>query len=137
MAESIEVEGLKEFQRAVRRSTDSELPKRLGQANKRVGELVISRLTPRPDPNVVGAGAGSTVRPSASKRDVLLRVGGKHRAKPPLSLWGKRRLSPIGKRLGPRPYIKQTAERHYDEIAEAYLDGIVAAMNGAFADTSK
>ena len=44
----IKVEGLREFQREVRRAADRDLPKRLGQANKEIGALVISRLSPAP-----------------------------------------------------------------------------------------
>lgn len=132
----IEVEGLKEFQRAVRAAKDKELNKRLGQANKKVGQLVIDRLSPRPDPAAIGAGRGATVRPSASKREVLLRVGGSHRAKPPLSVWGKRRVLRVGASAPPRPFIQGTAETHWDEIADAWLDATIEAFAPAFAESS-
>lgn len=132
---TIEVEGLREFQRVVRRAVDRDLPKRLGQANKRVGELIISRLNP--DPAAVGAGKGATVRPSASRREVLLRVGGAHRPKPPLSVWGVRQVLRVGQRAPQRPYIKGTAEAHMDQIAAAYLTGIAQAMDPAFAETER
>lgn len=139
MAErAIEVQGLKEFQRAARRAVDSELPKRLGQAHKRIGELVISRLEPKPDPAAVGAGRGSAVRASASKRDVVLRVGGGHRASgihTKMQPWGVLRVRPIGQPTPPRSYIRGTIDRNYSEIADAYLKAISAAMSGAFAET--
>lgn len=135
-AAAIEIEGLKEFQRAARRSTDLELPKRLGQAHKQIGQLVIERLQPRPTPAAVGAGAGSSVRPSATKREVLLRVGGGHRAgKTPFMQWGRRRVARVGVDTPSRPYIKETADRHRDEIGTAYLEAISRAMDSAFADT--
>lgn len=133
----IEVEGLKEFQQAVRQIRSRDLDKRLGEANKRVGQLVIDRLTPAPDPVAIGAGRGATVRPSASKRDVLLRVGGSHRAagehtkKQP---WGVKRVARPGTRTPERPFIQRTAEQHVDEIGELYLTGIVEAFSPAFAE---
>lgn len=136
---AIEVEGLRELNAAIRRSVDSELPKRMGQANKQIGELVIARLRPSPDPAAVGLGRGSDVRASASKREVMLRVGGAHRAAGPLYTkmqpWGIRRLVRPGRATPPRPYIRGTAETHRDEIVDAYLRAITAAMGGAFADT--
>ena len=134
-AGAIQIEGLKEFQRAARKAVDRDLPKRLGQAHKHIGELVISRLTPSPVPAAVGAGAGSTVRPSASKRDVLLRVGGAHRPKPPLSVWGRKRIVAPGRGAPPRPFIKGTVDRNRDAIGDEYLKAISAAMSGAFAKT--
>lgn len=131
----IEVDGLKEFQRAVRKSTDTELPKRLGQANKSIGQLVISKLEPKPDPAAVGKGAGSTIRPSASKRDVLLRVGGTHRAgRTPQMRWGKFPGRNARDPAPDRPHIRGTVERHRKEIEKAYLDATQDAMSGAFAD---
>jgi len=132
---AIEVEGLKQFQMAARRSVDAELPKRLGQAHKKIGELVISRLKPRPDPAAVGIGAGATVRASASKRDVILRVGGAHRPRPPMSIWGKQRVTQPGRHAPERPYIRGTIDRHEREIGDAYLKAISKAMSGAFAET--
>ena len=140
---SIEVVGLKEFQRQVRRSTDKGLPKRLGQANKEIGQLVIDRLQPAPDPAAVGRGAGAAVRPSASKREVLLRVGGKHRAgydsegRPlsPRMQWGKRTGRRPGQPAPKRPYIRETVERHRKEIGRKWIKAVAAAMKPAFHDT--
>lgn len=133
----IEVEGLKEFQRAVRAAKDKNLDKRLGQANKRIGQMVVDRLTPNPDPRAIGAGRGATVRPSASKREVILRVGGAHRAsgrhtaKQP---WGATRVVRPGTNAPARPNIQGTAERHYDEIANAWMDATIEAFAPAFAE---
>ena len=135
----IEVEGLREFNRAVRRSTDSTLPKRIGQANKRTGQLVIDRLAPAPDPVAVGVGRGASVRASASKREVLLRVGGGHRsagahtAMPP---WGARRVVRVGTPDPPRAHIQGTAERHVDEISKEYLNAMIDAFRPAFAEAT-
>ena len=139
----IEVEGLKEFQRAARRAADQELGKRLGQANKQIGQLVIDRLVPRPDPAAVGTGAGAAVRPSASKREVLLRVGGKHReraslphpttsrARYALAAWGRRSGGWFVRRPK-RPYIRETVERNRPEIEQAWLKAVSTAMKPAF-----
>lgn len=127
---------LKQFQRTVRRSTDTNLPKRIGLANKSIGRLVIDRLQPKPDPAAIGEGAGASVRPSASKREVLLRVGGAHRAgRTPEMRWGKRAGRPIRQQAPPRPYIRQTVEDNRDEIEQAWLQAISRAMDPAFNDT--
>lgn len=132
----IKVEGLREFQMAARRSTDSGLPKRLGDAHKQIGELVITKLSPRPTPPAVGTGAGASVRPSASKREVLLRVGGGHRAgHSPEMQWGRRPARTPGQSAPKRPYIRETIDRHESEIGDAYLEAISQAMRPAFAET--
>ena len=144
----VDTADLRAFRRAVRQSTDRELPKRLGQANKSVGQLVIDRLQPRPDPASIGAGAGAAVRASASRREVVLRVGGKHRerdslpkpnkskARYALATWGRRAAMVPGPRPK-RPNIRGTVERHRSEIEEAWIDATLAAMDGAFAATEK
>lgn len=130
----IELDGLKPLMRAVRQSTDKDLKKRMGQSNKEIGKLVISKLEPRPIPQAVGRGAGATVRPSATAREVLLRVGGKHRTRAPLQQWGRTHVSSFGG-APPRPHILGTAEKHRKEIESKYLDGIATAMKPAFHKT--
>lgn len=136
----IQVEGMKEFQRAISAAKDRDLNKRLGQANKQIGQLIVERLQPAPDPAAVGAGKGAAVRPSATRREVLLRVGGSHRAagahtrKQP---WGARRVVPPGTPTPDRPFIQGTAERHFDQIADAWLDATIAAFGPAFAEARK
>lgn len=130
----LEVEGLREFNRAVRKSTDRGLKKRIGQSNKEIGRLIISKLKPRPVPQAVGSGAGAAVRPSATAREVVLRVGGKHRTHPPFQQWGRTHVSSAGG-APPRPFILGTAQDHRKEIEEAYLDGIATAMRPAFHKT--
>jgi hypothetical protein len=137
----IEVEGLKEFNRAVRAAKDRELDKRIGQANKAIGQLVIDRLFPNPDPRAIGAGRGANPRPSASKREVLLRVGGTHRSRNGASPeqtrmqpWGIKRVVPIGAPVPERPFIQGTAEQHMDEIGQAWLTAMTEALAPAFAE---
>ena len=132
----IKVDGLKPLQAKIRKSTDRDLPKRLGQANKQIGQLVIDKLRPRPQPDAVGQGAGASVRASASKRDVLLRVGGAHRRDhSPQMQWGKRPARTPGRRAPKRPYIRGTVDDHRTEIYNAWLKAISDAMDPAFHKT--
>lgn len=132
---AIELVGIKEFNRAVRRSTDQDLPKRIGQANKSIGQLVISKL-PQAGPQAVGTGAGATVRPSATKREVLLRVGGAARAtrasargtKLRVQQWGRTQVGPFVS--GERPHIIGTVNKNRREIENAYFKAIEEALTG-------
>ncbi len=125
----------KQLQSALRHAADEELPKAMGRANKSVGQFIIDRLTPPPVPEAVGTGRGSNVRASASRRDVMLRVGGSHRAaNVPLAPWGRRIGRLIRSSAPPRPHVLGTAEKHRDDIERAYLDAVRAAMSGAFHD---
>lgn len=133
MGYTVEVDGLDELRRAIRKSTDQDLPKRMGQAHREVGQYVIARLRPRPDPDAIGRGAGAKVRPSAAKREVVLRSGGKHRAgNTPQQPWGKRQPSPERRRSNARPFIVKTAEDHRDDIGRFYLQAIKQAVGPAF-----
>lgn len=132
---AIELEGIRDFNKAIRKSVDRDLPKRIGQANKSIGRLIITKL-PQAGPHAVGAGAGATVRPSATKREVLLRVGGKHRAtrasddgtKLRVQQWGKREVGPFA--AGQRPSIIGTVLEHRKKIQKAYFRAIEKAMAG-------
>lgn len=124
----IRVEGYREFQRAVSKAADKDLPKKIGQVHKDIGAFVISRLTPK----AVGKGAGARVRPSASRREVILRVGGGHRNENPRVLqWGKTQEWPRGNPPD-RAHIIGTARRHQAEIERMLLDGIEAALKPPF-----
>lgn len=131
----IEIRGMERLAREVRRSVDKDLPKRLGQANKEVGEFIISRLQPRPDPRAVGAGRGATVRPSAAKDRVLLRAGGAHRDAD-WEQWGARFVGSIGPKPA-RPYIIESAVAQQDVIEDKYMDAVLNAMKPAFHKVSK
>lgn len=127
MAGAIELEGFKEFRGAVKKANGGTLPKELGQAHKEVGKFVIDHLQPKPIPSAVGAGAGAAVRASASKREVLLRVGGAYR---PANFyqWGRKAVRP---QSSGRPYIVETARANEDEIINMMLKSVNQALKDA------
>lgn len=134
-APRIKVEGLQELNRTLRRAKDRNLVKAVGRANKQVGRLFIDRyLDPKPTPQAVGRGGGSSVRPSAAKRELKLRVGGKHRAdNQPVGQWGRRtvRGRDADGRFLPapsRPYIIESAFRRRDEISRLWLEQIATEL---------
>lgn len=131
----IKVEGLRQFNRAVSKSTDRDIPKQIGQVNKRIGAFVRDRLQPRPQPEAVGSGAGATVRPSATRREVILRVGGAHRASSSASVRNRKQWGKTPQRVSnppARPNIIGTAEDHADTIEKMLLDGYEAALKPPF-----
>lgn len=145
----IQIEGYREFQRAVGKAVDKDLPKRMGQVHKDVGRFIISNLEPAPDPRAVGEGYGAMPRASATRRDLLIIVGGAHRAdnEPPYIsnsrpgarpwayvTWGKRQIGKPGTFRPPRPHIIGTAIKHEGEIRQRLLDGVTKALAPAFHD---
>jgi hypothetical protein len=127
----IEVEGLKELQRDIKQR-EGKLPAALGQAHKRVGAFVIGKL-PEGNPNAVGAGSGADIRPSATKRDVIIRAGhaGREGKK---DQWGKIPVQPFE---SGRPYIVGAIEENEDAISEMFLDELMDALSPAFYSASK
>ncbi len=122
----IEVEGLKELQAAIKRA-QGKLPASIGEAHKEVGRFVIGKLPPG-NPNAVGSGSGATVRPSATKREVILRVGSGARTASK-NQWGKVPVQPF---VSGRPYIVGTIKDNQDAIEQMFLDQIVKALEPAF-----
>ncbi len=122
----IEVEGLKELQAAIKRA-QGKLPASIGEAHKEVGRFVIGKLPPG-NPNAVGAGSGATVRPSATKREVILRVGSGARTASK-NQWGKVPVQPF---VSGRPYIVGTIKDNQDAIEQMFLDQIIKALEPAF-----
>lgn len=131
MADTFEVRGLRELNRTLRRA---DIPKAVGQAHKTYGTVIARRVNAQADPRAVGRGAGSELRASAAKRELKLRVGGKHRANPSLprpnrsssrwayAPWGRTYVGRVGERRPRRPYIKDIARREFDP--QEYLDAI-------------
>lgn len=134
----IEVEGYRELQQAIRRTGKREVPKALGQLHKAIGTRVIARLSPPPRAEATGAGAGASVRPSATVRDVILRVGGAHRQAgnsvgPPKAQWGKRQVWPgFGLNPPPRPHIIQTALSDRETIEDMFLTEVTKVLQANF-----
>jgi hypothetical protein len=126
----IEIEGYKEFQRDLKRAT-GKMPKALGEAHKKTGALIISKLSPAPMPESVGEGFGAAVRPSATKRDLVILAGHGGRVRSPLDQWGKKVVQPF-KGAPPRPYIVQTALDHEGEIREYLMNELMDVLAGAF-----
>jgi len=122
----IQVEGLRELQAAIKRQ-QGQLPKAIGDAHKRIGQFIIGRIPPG-DPHAVGAGSGASVRPSATKREVLLRVG--HTAREERKQqWGKKIVQPFAPG---RPYILGVVDENEDEIEQMFLDEMTAILGPAF-----
>lgn len=128
MKAHIKVEGLREMQAALKKS-QGKLPDSIGQAHKRVGQFVIAKLPPA-DPHAVGAGSGASVRPSATKREVLLRVGHSKR-EAAKDQWGRKEVQPFAPG---RPYIVGTVERYEDEIVEEFRKQVLEAVGPAFCE---
>lgn len=127
----IEVEGLKEMQAAIKRA-QGKLPASIGEAHKEVGRFIIGKLPPG-DPHAVGAGASASVRPSATKRDVVLRVGhGKREAAK--NQWGKTPVQPF---VSGRPHIIKAVTDNQEAIEQKFLDETLKAVGPAFFSASK
>lgn len=110
------------FLSQLRRATDVELPGEIGKVHKEIGRMVISKLRPP----AVGAGAGASVRPSAAKREVLLRVGFGGRNRHALQ-WGRRQVWPGGSAPA-RPDILGTAQDNEAEMIRMFEKGINRAL---------
>lgn len=134
----IEVEGMKELQSAIRKQ-QGKLPASIGEAHKEIGRFIIGKI-PAGDPNAVGEGTGASVRPSATKREVMLLVGsGAAREKAATERnvpraypqWGRTEVQPF--RSG-RPHIVGVVEQYQDEIEQKFMDETVKALAPAFHD---
>jgi len=118
----IYIEGVRELNRLLRHVGGRELQKELGQTHKRIGQMVIRQLGGAQ--TGVGSGRGERIRPSAATREVLLLVGGGHRAPQPRKLqWGRVQRWPGGD-APRRPYLIEAARDIQDDIETAYLHGI-------------
>ena len=122
----IKVEGLKELQSAIK-SAQGKLPQSIGEAHREVGSFIIGKL-PEGNPQAVGAGSGASIRPSATKRDVVLRVGHGGRAASK-NQWGKVPVQPFE---SGRPHIIGTVRDNQDAIEEKFLTETMKALSPAF-----
>ena len=129
----IEVEGLKEFQSDLKRQM-GKLPAEIGQIHKEVGQFIIGKL-PEGDPHAVGMGSGATVRPSATKRDVVLRVGGAHRDPgKDYMQWGKQVVQPFE---SGRPFIVGAIQDNQEQIEEMFMKKYMEVLGVAFHSSSR
>lgn len=118
----VTIEGMDEVRSAFRNLGGPPLVKELGQVHKRIGQLVIDRAGGAV--TGVGEGQGSTIRPSADTRGVVLLVGGSFRVEiGKRRQWGIRQVWPAPR----RPYLIGAALAAESDIEEAYLDGVAAA----------
>jgi len=128
----IKVEGLKELQADIKQR-QGKLPTEIGQIHKEVGQFIIGKL-PEGDPHAVGMGSGATVRPSATKRDVVLRVGGAHREGKDYMQWGKAAVMPP---VSGRPYIVGAIEDNQEQIEEMFMKKYMDVLGPAFFKASR
>ena len=125
----VHIEGVRELSRLLRKMGDKDLPKQLGQVHKSIGEMVIARAGGAR--TGVGSGRGETIRPSASTREVLLRVGGSHRAQSPRRRqWGVTQRWPGGQ-APQRPHLIEKARQIEPQIEAEYLDGVETIIRRA------
>lgn len=130
-AAHIEVEGLKELQTAIKRQ-QGKLPAAIGEAHKEIGQFIIGKL-PEGDPHAVGMGSGATVRPSATKRDVVLRVGhGAREGHKPQ--WGSKEVQPFE---SGRPYIVGAIQDNQEQIEEMFMKKYMDVLGPAFFKASR
>lgn len=125
----LHIEGVRQLNRLLRRVGGRELQKELGQVHRSIGEMVIARAGGAR--TGVGSGRGETIRPSAATREVMLRVGGSHRASDPRRhQWGRVQKWPGGQ-APRRPYLIQKAMDIQPQIERAYLDGVEQVIRRA------
>lgn len=121
------IEGHRDLTRRLQQIGGKELKKEYGQVHKRIGERVIREAGGKQ--TTVGAGRGASMRPSASVRDIMIRVGGTHRESR-LDQWGVREVWPGG--MPPeRPHIIGAAEDIQGEIMDMYEEGVADVADKA------
>jgi len=121
MGERLVVGGIPELRKALQAAGGRPLEKELGKVHKRIGMMVIFRVGG--SISGVGLGKGAQIKPSATVREVVLFVGGAHRAgggpvKP--RQWGIRQIWPAPA----RPYIVGAAVELAPDIVRMYEQGI-------------
>jgi hypothetical protein len=135
MVAAIEVRGYRELNRVLRQASDKGLVKAIGRANKTVGQKLKVLVDNDSTPTSVGSGKGSSIRPSAAKGALTLRVGGAHRIDltgkknteglkvPRPQQWGKTVVEPF-KKAPKRPFIKDITLQRRDWISAQWLEAI-------------
>lgn len=123
----MEIEGAREVSRQLKQVGGKELRKEYGQVHKRIGERVIAQAGGKK--TGVGEGRGASMRPSASTREIQVRVGGPHRGSA-RAQWGVRQVWPSG--VPPeRPHLIGAAVDIQGEIMDMYQDGLAEVAQKA------
>lgn len=120
----IQVEGLDELRRELRRLGDAELPKQLRDVNRSASEALARRAAPRAP--VRTGRLQASVRGLGSQRDARVKAGGARVPYAAAVHWGTR--ARVGLR-GPhniprRPFIYEAAEQARDDILDDYVKAI-------------
>lgn len=126
---AIEVQGLREMQRAVRQAKDADLTKAMKKTNKEAADVVVGPGKSKA-PQVSGKLAAS-VKSSNSVRHASIKAGTAARvpyAGPIHWGWAKRNIAP-------NPFLDEAIKQHWKEIERVYEDGIRAV--GALLESKK
>lgn len=112
----LSIDGIEETSRAFKALGGKPLQRELGEVNKDIGRMIIDQAGGRR--TGVGAGRGATIRPSAASREVMLRVGGRHRDSRK-EQWGVEQKWPGGN-PPERPNLIAAAVSIEDRISDEY-----------------
>lgn len=118
MPAHIEIEGLRELQRGLRR-IDKELTNELKKANKDAGEAVVEAARPEA-PELTGKLKGS-LRAANKVREAEVRLGG---AKVPWA--GPIHFGWPARNIEPDPFVYRALDKRRDEVRDAYMKRIDA-----------
>ncbi len=118
---AVKIEGIRELTTLLG-LLQAELPKELGERNKRIGAAIIAAAFPKPI--AVGAGAGAVPRPSADKNILQIRAGGSWRHLH-VQQWGRQVVA--ARNETPRPFILGAAQRMMPAIEREYMRALVDA----------
>jgi hypothetical protein len=121
MSARMVIDGIPETRELLRDIGGKALERELGWVHKTVGQLIIWRLGGAS--TGVGRGRGETIRPSASVRQVELRVGGAHRSRR-VQQWGIKSVRPHPI----RPHIIGAAHDIEPLIIRTYEQGVQQAI---------
>lgn len=126
----VEVEGLDELRRALRKLGDTELPKGLKQANKSAAQLVVDAALPHVPVGPTGR-LKKSVRALASQREARVKAGGARVPYAAAVHWGTRARPGLRgpHNIARRPFIYEAAARVRDRAMEEYVDVLQELMD--------
>ena len=126
---AVKVEGLVEFQRALR-AADKKLPRELGAGNKQVAEIVAKEARKRA-PNRSGRLAKS-IKGAKQQRRAVVQAGSPSR----VPYAAVQEFGWPARGIAPQPYLYPAIADTREEVEEAYGDMIDRLMRRAFPDRS-